>query len=53
MILTRKNRNTRRKYSPRDTLSTKILTRTNLGLNLGLCAERPESSRLSPDTTYR
>jgi hypothetical protein len=50
MILTRKNRNIRRKYSPRDTLSTKILTWANLGLNPVLCAERPETSRLSPDT---
>ena len=49
-MLTGKTWSTWRMTCPNDTLSTKNPTRTDLGLNVGLCGKRLESKQLSNGT---
>ena len=50
MILTGENRSTWRKSYLGTTVSTINVTRTDMGLNQGLCSQRPETNRLSHGT---
>jgi hypothetical protein len=51
MMLTRRDRRTRREMCPIATLPTTNLTWTDTSANLGLRRERPATNRLSHDTT--